>query len=88
MNTALKSILKDIHFRNFLLFTLVLIAICTGICVYLDFKAFLINLLSGIAVSGITLIVGLFFVDKIIEYLREKKWSKVRKLIFRNMTHH
>ncbi|AFY59499.1 hypothetical protein [Synechococcus sp. PCC 6312] len=88
MNETLKSIFRDIYFRNFLLFIFLLITVCTGICIYLDFKAFLVNFLSGVVVSGISLIAGLFLVDRVVEYLREKRWSKVRKLIFRNITHH
>mgnify|MGYP001809901158 CR=1 FL=1 len=67
---------------------LILIAVCTGICIYLDTKAFLVNLLSGIAVSGISLITGFFLVDRVIEYLRDKRWSKARQLVFCSMAHH
>lgn len=88
MSNSSESFFEDINIRRFFLALLFLIAVCAGICIYIDIKAFLVNLLSGIAVSGISLIAGFIVVDRVIEYLRDNKWSKARKLVFRSMTHH
>lgn len=54
----------------------------------LDWRGFLEGALTSIAFSGITIIVGLFFVDRLIEYRQEQQWARVRLLTYRSLAAH
>lgn len=54
----------------------------------LDWHGFLEGALSSIAFSGITIVVGLFFVDRLIEHRQEQQWAKVRLLTYRGLAAH
>jgi hypothetical protein len=82
------SIFKDKYFRNFLLAIIIFIIVCSFISIRIDAKSFVVNILSGLVGSGITLLVGFLLVDRLTEYLREKQWNKVRKLTLGTIVHH
>jgi len=54
----------------------------------LDWHGFLENVLASIAFSGITIIVGLYFVDRLIEHRQEQQWARVRLLTYRGLAAH
>lgn len=54
----------------------------------LDWRSFLEGVLASIAFSAITIVVGLFFVDRLIEHRQEQQWEKVRLLTYRGLSAH
>ena len=53
-----------------------------------DWRGFLEGVLASIAFSGITIVLGLFFVDRLIEHRQEQQWARVRLLIYRGLAAH
>jgi hypothetical protein len=53
-----------------------------------DWRGFLENVLVSVAFSGITIIVGLYFVDRLIEHRQEQQWARVRLLTYRGLAAH
>lgn len=54
----------------------------------LDWRGFLEGVLASLAFSGITIVVGLFFVDRLIEHRQEQQWARVRLLTYRGLAAH
>jgi len=54
----------------------------------LDWRGFLEGVLASLAFSGITIVVGLFFVDRLIEHRQERQWARVRLLTYRGLAAH
>jgi len=50
-----------------------------------DWRGFLEGVLASIAFSGITIVIGLFFVDRLIEHRQEQQWARVRLLTYRGL---
>jgi hypothetical protein len=80
--------LKD-HFIQYSLIVIGVIAVFSLFGGFmLDWHGFLENVLVSIAFSGITIIVGLFFVDRLIEHRQEQQWARVRLLTYRGLAAH
>lgn len=54
----------------------------------IDWRGFLEGVLASIAFSGITIVLGLFFVDRLIEHRQEQQWARVRLLTYRGLAAH
>jgi hypothetical protein len=54
----------------------------------LDWKNFLEGVLASLAFSGITIVIGLFLVDRLIEHRQEQQWARVRLLTYRGLAAH
>lgn len=54
----------------------------------LDWRGFLEGVFASIAFSGITIVIGLFFVDRLIEHRQEQQWARVRLLTYRGLAAH
>src|SRR5437899_2356404 len=77
--------LRD-HFTQYSLIAILVIVVGSLIWGFLlDWHGFLEGVLSSIAFSGITIVVGLFFVDRLIEHRQEQQWAKVRLLTYRGL---
>lgn len=80
--------LKD----RFIRYSLIVIGVIAVLSLFggflLDWHGFLENVLASIAFSGITIIVGLFFVDRLIEHRQEQQWARVRLLTYRGLAAH
>ena len=80
--------LKD----RFIRYSLIAIGVIVVLSLFggflLDWHGFLENVLASIAFSGITIIVGLFFVDRLIEHRQEQQWARVRLLTYRGLAAH
>ena len=80
--------LRD-HFTQYSLIAILVIVVGSLIWGFLlDWHGFLEGVLSSIAFSGITIVVGLFFVDRLIEHRQEQQWAKVRLLTYRGLAAH
>lgn len=80
--------LRD-HFTRW---SLVAISVVVILCLVggflVDLRGFLEGVLTSIAFSGITIALGLFFVDRLIEHRQEQQWARVRLLTYRGMAAH
>jgi len=80
--------LKD----RFIRYSLIAIGVIVVLSLFggflLDWHGFLENVLASIAFSGITIIVGLYFVDRLIEHRQEQQWARVRLLTYRGLAAH
>ena len=80
--------LKD----RFIRYSLIAIGVIVVLSLFggflLDWRGFLEGVLASIAFSGITIIVGLFFVDRLIEHRQEQQWERVRLLTYRGLAAH
>ncbi len=54
----------------------------------LDWRGFVEGMLASLAFSGITIVVGLFFVDRLIEHRQEQQWVRVRLITYRGLAAH
>src|SRR2546425_12092717 len=80
--------LKDRFIRYSLIGIVVSVVLSLFGGFWLDWHGFLENVLASIAFSGITIVVGLFFVDRLIEHRQEQQWAKVRLLTYRGLAAH
>lgn len=80
--------LKD----RFIRYSLIAIGVIVVLCLFggflLDWRGFLEGVLASVAFTGITIIVGLYFVDRLIEHRQEQQWERVRLLTYRGLAAH
>lgn len=80
--------LRDRFARIALTIILSVVVVCLVVGATVDFKGFIDGTLTAIAFSGITILLGLFFVDRLIEHRREEQWAKVRLITYRGLGAH
>lgn len=65
-----------------------LILLSTIIGIMLDFQAFTSNIISEIVGLLISIVVGLFVVDKYTSFYQAKQWNQVRSLTYKSIASH
>lgn len=80
--------LRD-HFTRYSLFIIVvIIALSLFGGFVIDQQGFLEGFLTSLAFSGITIIVGLLLVDRLIEHRQGQQWARVRLITYRGLAAH
>lgn len=77
------------HFTRYSLLTIIIVVTASLLGGFLlDWRGFLEGVLASLAFSGITIVVGLFFVDRLIEHRQEQQWARVRLITYRGLAGH
>lgn len=93
MLKAIKSYMSDPVGRRFLILLVLVAAMCALLGFAIDTrdlfgKDFLGNLLAEVAGSAVSILVGLFIIDRFIEYRREQQWAKAQNFTLRAIAIH
>jgi len=93
MIKAIKSFTSDPVAKKFLILWILLAAISVllGFAIYAEEfcgRDFLGNLLAEVAGSAVSILVGLFIIDRFIEYRREQQWARAQGFTLKAITIH